>query len=83
VNAIEALSRSNVPFMPNTLVTGGGGSIGGVIEGLGSLLMQKVGPGSSVAPGAPASSSASLAPSTSADAAKPADPPPPPSPSKA
>jgi hypothetical protein len=26
VNAIEALSRSNVPFMPNTLVTGGGGS---------------------------------------------------------
>jgi hypothetical protein len=78
VNAIEALSRSNVPFMPNTLVTGGGGSIGGVIEGLGSLLMQKV------APGAPASSSTSLAPSTSADAAKPADPPsPPPSPAKA
>jgi len=44
VNAVEALSRSNVPFMPNTLVAGGGGSIGGVIEGLGALLMQKIGP---------------------------------------
>jgi hypothetical protein len=44
VNAIEALSRSNVPFMPNTLVTGGGGNANGVLEGLGALLMQKVSP---------------------------------------
>jgi hypothetical protein len=44
VNAIEALSRSNVPFMPNTLVTGGGSSANGVLEGLGALLMQKVSP---------------------------------------
>ncbi len=44
VNAIEALSRSNVPFMPNTLVAGGGGNASGVLEGLGALLMQKVSP---------------------------------------
>jgi hypothetical protein len=44
VNAIEALSRSSVPFMPNTLVTGAGGSGNGVLEGLGALLMQKVSP---------------------------------------
>ncbi len=43
VNAIEALSRSNVPFMPNTLVTGGSSS-SGVLEGLGALLMQKMAP---------------------------------------
>ncbi len=47
VNAIEALSRSNVPFMPNTLVTGGGGNANGVLEGLGALLMQKVAPAAS------------------------------------
>ena len=76
VNAIEALSRSNVPFMPNTLVAGGGGSVGGVLEGLGALLMQKVGPG------APATPSASVALSAPAEAgaiasgaAKPAEPP--------
>jgi regulator of protease activity HflC (stomatin/prohibitin superfamily) len=76
VNAIEALSRSNVPFMPNTLVAGGGGSVGGVLEGLGALLMQKVGPGASANP------SASLAPSAPAEAsaiasgaARPAEPP--------
>jgi hypothetical protein len=78
VNAIEALSRSNVPFMPNTLVAGGGGSIGGVLEGLGSLLMQKVAPGASPSP------SASVAPSAPADVSKPAaSPQPPPSPGKA
>ena len=44
VNAVEALSRSNVPFMPNTLVTGGNGSGSGVLEGLGALLMQKISP---------------------------------------
>jgi hypothetical protein len=53
VNAIEALSRSNVPFMPNTLVTGGGGNANGVLEGLGALLMQKVAPGTAVVPAAP------------------------------
>ncbi len=53
VNAVEALSRSNVPFMPNTLVAGGGGSIGGVLEGLGALLMQKVGPDGSTDGGQP------------------------------
>ena len=47
VNSIEALSRSNVPFMPNTLVTGGGGNVDGVLEGLGALLMQKVAPAAS------------------------------------
>ena len=44
VNAIEALAKSNVPFMPNTLVTGTGGSAAGVLEGLGALLMQKIAP---------------------------------------
>ncbi|MGD0480503.1 MAG: SPFH domain-containing protein [Terracidiphilus sp.] len=73
VNAIEALSRSNVPFMPNTLVTGGGGSANGVLEGLGALLMQKV---------APAAATNTLPASTNLD--KPADSPQPPtSPGKA
>lgn len=78
VNAIEALSRSNVPFMPQTLVAGGGGSVGGVLEGLGALLMQKVGPGAAGAPGVtviPGVSAASVPP---ADAAPPAAPAPPP-----
>jgi hypothetical protein len=69
VNAVEALAKSNVPFMPNTLVAGGGGSIGGVLEGLGALLMQKVGPGASASPGA------SAVPAASPDAAKPAESP--------
>ncbi len=43
VNAVEALAKSSVPFMPNTLVAGGG-SVTGVLEGLGALLMQKVSP---------------------------------------
>ncbi len=40
VNAIEALSKSNVPFMPNTLVMGGaeGGTVGGVL----ALLMRQL-----------------------------------------
>jgi hypothetical protein len=41
VNAIEVLAKSNVAFMPSTLVTSSGGSINGVLEGLGALLMQK------------------------------------------
>jgi hypothetical protein len=41
VNAVEALSKSNVPFMPNTLVMGGsdgGGTVGGVL----ALLMRQI-----------------------------------------
>ena len=41
VNAVEALSKSNVPFMPNTLVMGGGdgsGTLGGVM----ALLMRQI-----------------------------------------
>jgi SPFH domain / Band 7 family len=41
VNAVEALSKSNVPFMPNTLVMGGSdgtGSLGGVL----ALLMRQI-----------------------------------------
>ena len=45
VNAVEALSKSTVPFTPNTLVVGGSGSGGGVLEGLGALLMAKLAPG--------------------------------------
>ena len=44
VNAVEALAKSSVPFMPATLVTSTGGSSGGVLDGLGSLLMNKLGP---------------------------------------
>ena len=44
VNAVEALAKSSVPFMPATLVTSTGGSTGGVLDGLGSLLMNKLGP---------------------------------------
>ena len=45
VNAVEALSKSTVPFMPNTLVAGSSGSGGGVLEGLAALLMHKLAPG--------------------------------------
>jgi len=45
VNAVEALSKSTVPFTPNTLVVGGSDSGGGVLEGLGALLMHKLAPG--------------------------------------
>jgi len=40
VNAVEALSKSSVPFMPNTLVMGDGG--GGTMSGLMALLMRQV-----------------------------------------
>jgi len=40
VNAVEALSKSSVPFMPNTLVMGDGG--GGPMSGLMALLMRQV-----------------------------------------
>ena len=45
VNSVDALSKSCVPFMPNTLVVGSSGSGGGVLEGLAALLMQKLAPG--------------------------------------
>jgi hypothetical protein len=41
VNAIDALSKSNVPFMPNILVAGGGNG-GGSLEGLAALLMRRL-----------------------------------------
>jgi hypothetical protein len=40
VNAIEALSKSSVPFVPNTLVMGGAGD--GTLQGLAALLMKQV-----------------------------------------
>jgi hypothetical protein len=51
VNAVEALSKSSVPFVPTTLVMGGAGS--GTLEGLAALLMKRVEQGT--APAAPAS----------------------------
>ena len=39
VNAVEALSKSTVPFMPNTLVMGGSGG-SGTLEGVMALLMR-------------------------------------------
>jgi len=39
VNAVEALAESNVPFVPETLVMGGGGSLDGVL----ALLMRQLG----------------------------------------
>src|SRR5262245_41677660 len=41
VNAVEALSKSNVPFMPNTLVMGGAGEAG-ALGGLMALLMRQI-----------------------------------------
>jgi uncharacterized membrane protein YqiK len=41
VNAIEALSKSNEPFMPNTLVMGGGDG-GGTLGGVLALLMRQL-----------------------------------------
>ncbi len=42
VNAIDSLVKSAVPFVPNILVAGGGGSSSGVLEGLAALLMRKL-----------------------------------------
>jgi len=52
VNAVEALSKSNVPFMPNTLVMGGsdgGGTLGGVL----ALLMRQIDAGLAPKPAPP------------------------------
>lgn len=43
VNAVEALSRSSVPFMPNTLVMSGGS--GGSLDGVLAMLMRQMGDG--------------------------------------
>jgi hypothetical protein len=40
VNAVEALSKSSAPFMPNTLVMGGDG--GGTLAGVMALLMRQI-----------------------------------------
>ncbi len=42
VNAVDAVSKSSVPFVPNTLVMSGGGDGGGVLTGLLALLMKQV-----------------------------------------
>jgi hypothetical protein len=41
VNAVEALSKSNVPFVPSTLVMGGNGG-SGALDGLMALMMRQV-----------------------------------------
>jgi regulator of protease activity HflC (stomatin/prohibitin superfamily) len=41
VNSVDALSKSNVPFMPNTLVMGGGDG-GGTLGGVMALLMRQI-----------------------------------------
>ncbi len=53
VNAVEALSKSSVPFVPNTLVMGGDGS--GTLSGVLALLMRRIDAGlvSKPAPKAP------------------------------
>jgi hypothetical protein len=38
---VEALSKSNVPFVPSTLVMGNNG--GGTLDGLMALMMRQVG----------------------------------------
>jgi hypothetical protein len=40
VNTVEALSKSSVPFVPNTLVMGGDG--GGALGGVMALLMRQM-----------------------------------------
>jgi regulator of protease activity HflC (stomatin/prohibitin superfamily) len=45
VNSVDALSKSSVPFTPNTLVVGSSGSGSGALEGLAALLMQRLAPG--------------------------------------
>ena len=41
VNSVEALSKSNVPFVPSTLVMGANG--GGALDGLMALMMRQMG----------------------------------------
>jgi len=53
VNAVEALSKSNVPFMPDTLVMGGGDG-GGTLQGLLAVLMRQLDSGAVRKPAAKA-----------------------------
>jgi hypothetical protein len=48
VNAVDALSKSSVPFMPNTLVMSGAG--GGTLEGVLALLMRNMADGGAPRP---------------------------------
>jgi hypothetical protein len=48
VNAVEALSKSNVPFVPSTLVMGSNG--GGALDGLMALMMRQIGAASQKPP---------------------------------
>lgn len=50
VNSVEALSKSSVPFTPNTLVVGGSGSAGGALDGLVALLMRTLASGTAAEP---------------------------------
>jgi len=63
VNSVDALSKSCVPFMPNTLVVGSSGSGGGVLEGLAGLLMNKLAPGTTAVPPASATEASPASPS--------------------
>jgi len=53
VNSVEALSKSNVPFMPNKLVMGGGDG-GGTLGGVMALLMRQIDAGLARKPAPPA-----------------------------
>jgi regulator of protease activity HflC (stomatin/prohibitin superfamily) len=64
VNAIDALVKSNVPFVPNILVAGSGGSGSGVLEGLAALLMRKLDPGTTADTPAPVTEPSSDSSST-------------------
>jgi len=55
VNAIEALSKSNVPFMPDTLVMSGGDGAG-TVQGLLAMLMRQMDSGTTRKPAAKAAS---------------------------
>ena len=59
VNAVEALSKSTVPFMPNTLVMGGGGD-GGSLGGVMALLMRQLDAGLAQKPAPPQVSESEL-----------------------
>jgi SPFH domain / Band 7 family len=52
VNAVDALSKSNVPFMPNTLVMGGSDA-SGTLGGLMALLMRQIDAGLAQKPAPP------------------------------
>ena len=63
VNSVDALSKSCVPFMPNTLVVGSSGSGGGVLEGLAALLMNKLAPGTTASAPTPVTEPSPASPS--------------------